>query len=279
MALKIQLFGELRVWREGEAEPIERREWRDRKSMQLFKILVGEPGRAFHKDELIECLWPCSDPVKAAASLRNRISRLRRLLEPTLLEGSGSKYIKTCHEGYCFDPEVECEIDCVCFAQAYRRAQALEQMGQWQEAIAHYEHAAALYRGDYLNEDRYEAWALTHQEKWKRMYWQLLVHLAGCYAQAGLYLKAVERGEQAIELAPTWSEAIYRELMGYYAQLGDSAGIMRTYTRLQQMLAEYFHTEPSPQTKELMEKIIVDICSIPRRLRAGCARGSTPSPR
>ena len=255
MALKIQLFGELHVWRDGGKEPIDRQEWRDRKSIQLFKILVAEPGRVFHKDELIEWLWPRSDPAKTVTSLRNRISWLRRLLEPNLKHGSGSQYIKTCPEGYCFDPDVEYEIDSVCFAQAYRQAQASEQMGQWQEAIAHYERAAALYQGDYLNEDRYEAWALTHQGQWKRMYWELLVHLAGCYARAGLYPKAVERGEQAIEIAPTWSEAIYRELMGYYAQLGDSAGIMRTYARLEQMLAEYFHTEPSLQTRELIEQI------------------------
>lgn len=273
MALKIQLFGELRVWREGEAKPIERHEWRDRKSIQLFVILVSEPGRIFHIDELMEWLWPRFDPTQALASLRNRISRLRRLLEPNLAKGIRSHYIKTCPGGYCFEPEAEYEIDILSFEASYREGRASEQAEQWYDAMAHYTRAAALYKGDYLSEERYEAWVLARQEHWKRMCWELLVRLAECYARVGLYREAVERGEHAIEIAPTWSEPMYRQLIRYYAHLGDRAGMMRTYARLEQMLAEYFHAEPSPQTKELIEKI-VDTCSISRRLRARCARGS-----
>ncbi len=278
MALKIQLFGELRVWREGEEKPVEKQEWLDRKSIQLFVILVSEPGRVFHKDELMEWLWPRSDPTQAQTSLRNRISRLRRLLEPKLAKGIRSHYIKTCPGGYCFEPEAEYEIDILSFEASYREGRASEQAEQWHEAIAHYTRAAALYKGDYLSEERYEAWVLARQEHWKRIYLEVLVHLAECWARVGLYREAVEHGEQAIEIAPTWSETMYRQLISYYAHLGDRAGMMRTYARLEQMLAEYFHAEPSPQTKELIEKI-VDTCSISRRLRAGCARRSIPSRR
>jgi two-component SAPR family response regulator len=89
-------------------------------------------------------------------------------------------------------------------------------MSRWREALARFERAEALDRGDYLPEDRYESWAVAYQERWKRL---------------------------------------YRQLMGYYACWGDHASVMRTYTRLQQMLAEYFRVEPSPQTQALLEAL------------------------
>lgn len=255
MALKIQLFGDFRVWRKGDTEPIGRQEWGDHKCMQVLKILVSERGQALSQGQLIERLWPHCDPTKAAASLRNRVSRLRRVLEPDLKRGSDSRYVRTSYGGYRFQPESECEIDSERFAQIYQDGQALKQAGQWHEAVDHYERAAALYRGDYLAEDRYESWALAYQEHWRRAYLELLARLADCYAHLKQYQEAIARLEQAIELAPTWSERIYQQLMDYYMRLGECAGMTRTYARLQRMLMESFAAEPSPETQAFYAEI------------------------
>ena len=187
--------------------------------------------------------------------MRNRVSELRRILEPSLKQGAQSRYIRTLRGGYRFDPPADCDIDSERFERAYREGQALEEGGRWHEAVIQYERAAALYLGDYLAEERYEGWALAYQEHWRCADWELLTRLGECYARLGQYRRAIARVEQAIELEPTRSETVYRQLMGYYARLGDSAGMMRTYGRVRRMLAEFFAAKPSPETRALYEAI------------------------
>lgn len=263
MGLIIQLFGKFRVWREGEEEPISKREWQDRKCIQLFKILVSERGRPLHIDRLTEWLWPDSDPERAASSLRNRVSQLRRILEPGLRRGLDSRYIRTYHnQGYQFDPDTPCRIDSECFERAYQAGRMLERAGCWSDALKQYEQAAALYQGDYLSEDRYESWAAPYQEQWRGKYLRLITGIARCYALDGRCDEAIEWAERAIELAPAWSEALYRDLMRYYAARSDRAGVMRTYARLKRALAEAYQIRPSPDTERLLQEIL-GVLSVP----------------
>ena len=55
-ALEIKLFGEFRVWRDGEL--IESEEWDRQKTRSLLKLLLTRPGHVFSKDEIVEALWP-----------------------------------------------------------------------------------------------------------------------------------------------------------------------------------------------------------------------------
>ncbi len=54
--LKISLFGEFRVWRDGEL--IRSEGWNRQKTRSLLKLLLTRPGRVFSKDEIIGALWP-----------------------------------------------------------------------------------------------------------------------------------------------------------------------------------------------------------------------------
>jgi len=255
MALKVQLFGGLRVWRDGETEPIRWPEWRTRKCMQLLAILISERGRAISQSELIDRLWPDSEPLRGSLSLRDAVSHVRRVLEPTLKRGWDSKYIETVLGGYRFSSQADCEIDSERFKQAYRQGQTLQWTGQCRRAVDYYERAFGLYQGDYLAEERYESWALAYQECWKRIHLELLTRLSECYAHLGQYQRAIERAEQAIEMQPLCNEMIYRHVMVCYARLGDQVGMMRTFERLKGTLAQSFEAEPSAETRALYEAI------------------------
>jgi len=266
MGLIIRLFGVFSVRRDGEGAPIPPSEWPDRKSCQILKILLCEPGRCFYIDELIEWLWPDSDLRKATSSLRNRISQLRRVLEPGLKRGDRSRYIQTCWDrGYRFVPE-GCTLDTLAFEHLAREGRALQREGLLPEALRKYEQAAALYRGDFLGEDRYEGWAAPYQERWRERYLRLLARISQGYLQRGEPRRAVEWAEGALDCAPAWSEALYRTLMLSYAALQDGAGLMRTYRRLKRMLRETYQIRPSAETEELLARLIEELyppCSSP----------------
>lgn len=259
MGLVIRLLGSLWVQREGDDTPIPPSEWPDRKSGQILKILLCEPGRCFYIDELIEWLWPDSDLRKATSSLRNRISQLRRVLEPELKRGDRSRYIQTCWDrGYRFVPD-GCTLDTLTFERLTQEGRSLQHEGLLPKALRKYEQAAALYRGDFLSEDRYEGWVAPYQERWRERYLQLLACISQGYLRLGEPCRAVEWAEQALDFAPAWSEALYRNLMLSYAALQDGAGLMRTYRRLQRMLKETYQIRPSAETEELLTQLLEEL--------------------
>ena len=63
--VKINLFGEFRVWRDG--QPIEGNEWDRQKTRSLLKLLLTRQGHVFSRDEIMEVLWPDPDASPTSA--------------------------------------------------------------------------------------------------------------------------------------------------------------------------------------------------------------------
>lgn len=251
-ALKIQLLGGFQVYRSTNL--IKPPQWRTAKNRALLAILVSERGRIFTQEELIERLWPEAEPGKATATLRKRVSELRRILEPALKRGSQSRYILTVHHGYCFNPRIECRIDAEEFAAHYERGREEESKKEAAKAIQEYEQAVKLYRGEYLPECRYEDWARPQRQEYQEIYLDLLSRLAECYAQLGRYRRAITYCKRALSIR-NYSETIYRQLMLYHYLMGDQAAALRTYEKCRKALKEQLGVEPGPETKELYEQI------------------------
>ena len=79
--MKIFQFGSFEVWQD-EAGPV--KTWPQRKTKGLLKLLLSQRGQIFTQDQLIDALFPDLEPHKAAKTLYNRISELRRVLEPEI---------------------------------------------------------------------------------------------------------------------------------------------------------------------------------------------------
>ena len=77
--VKINLFGEIRVWRD--AQPIEGNEWDRQKIRSLLELLLTRPGHVFSREEILELLWPDASPTSAERSLWVTVSLLRRALK------------------------------------------------------------------------------------------------------------------------------------------------------------------------------------------------------
>jgi len=252
MTLRIQLLGEFRLWRGP--SPIDPKEWKTEKAKTLLKILLTKPGRVFTADELIEYLWPEADPARAAVSLRGRVSELRHILEPDLKRGSDSRYILTERQGYSFNSHADYWLDVAEFAQHVRRAATLEQEGNYEEAIAEYQAAVELYKGDYLPEERYEDWAIAQAERWREIYLDLLSHLAECHARLGQYRRAIARCHQALG-KERYRESLYRQLIVYCYLAGNQAEALRVCERCRELLIQELNTGLARETEELCQRI------------------------
>ncbi|MCS6903190.1 MAG: tetratricopeptide repeat protein [Candidatus Bipolaricaulota bacterium] len=251
MSVEVFLFGRFEARRDGELLT-----WRNAKTQALLKVLAGERGRVFSADELIEYLWPEEEKnlQSTASNLRARVAELRRVLEPNLTSSKGSRYIETRRGGYGLRAEAECWIDAEEFARSEEQGRRAARAGRLDEAIALYEKAVALYRGEYLAEDRYEEWAVHVRERWRERYVELLSELADALAQAGRYRQALHTIRRAIERSPL-HEQLYRQWMVYAHCAGEPAEVRRAYLRCSEVLERELGERPSSRTEEIYRQL------------------------
>lgn len=248
--LEVQLLGGFQVRRDGGQVS-----WPNAKTKALFQILMGQRGRFFSKDQLIEWLFPDTENLKSAeANLRGRVRELRLLLEPGLKKGSESQYILTRREGYCFNPQADCRIDIEEFARHLREGEKLLREGLPGEALAAFEKAVQLYQGPYLPEVPYEDWALENRGHWQEEYLRALERLADLNVQLGHFAEARARCRQILEREPC-RETAWRQLMRLHATAGERAEALRVYERCREVLKRELGMEPSPATRALYESL------------------------
>lgn len=254
MWVKIFLFGRFEVCRDGEL--LSPTIWKNAKTQALLKILASDRGKIFSTDELIEYLWSGEelDLRSASSNLRNRVAELRKLLEPELTRGEASRYILTQRGGYLLSADVDCWVDAEEFTRCEEAGRRHQREGQFDQAIEAFEKAVALYRGDYLCEDRYEDWALQLQERWRERLVEVLSLLADCLARRGRYHGAIQYLERALERSAL-HETLYRQLMVCAFRAGDLGLAHKAYERCRETLERELGERPSSQTEEIYKQV------------------------
>jgi len=251
-SLQIRLFGQFEVLRAG--EPVPASAWKRRKTETLLKILLTERGRVFSQDQLIELLYGGEDPHKKFGNLRGRISELRRALEPDLRKGSNSRTILRLGEGYGFSSNAPCWLDTEAFQEAVRDAERAQESGLWSAAVESFERAIQLYRGEFLETDRYEEWSVTPREHWQEECLSALAQLAECQAQLGNCSRAITACKRLLKIQPT-RESVTRQLMRYHYLAGEDSRAMEAFEIGRRALKERLDAEPSSETQALYEQI------------------------
>jgi len=258
-SLRVQMFGNFQAWQGN--RPIVSSRGAPNKSIAILKLLLLERGRAYTKDELIDQLYVDSDYDKASGNLRVRISELRQALEPDLVKKKNSRYILTVHEGYRFNPDIDCSIDVERFSKhttiGYRRWIS----GELLRAKRHFSLATSLYKGLFLPEDRYEEWAIPYQNLWKDDYISTLLKLSECELKLDQNEQAIQHSHKAICAAPLREDAL-RQLMRCHWKNGSRAAALRVYEKACTRLSTTSAIEPSKETQWLYRDILKDQANV-----------------
>jgi DNA-binding SARP family transcriptional activator/ActR/RegA family two-component response regulator len=251
-SLRIQTFGQFNVWRDGRLiDPWERAQAKT--IVKLLLIRRAAAGRAVSPDELMEWLWPESDPESGRKRLLPLVSNARHTLEPDV-EPRDSNFILRSSTGYYFDLSGDVTWDVRDFRQFVHEAGVQERAGELEAAAAAYEAASELYVDDFLAEDRYASWAIPQRQALQREYRDALSSLANVYAALGRYGDAIRAGEAALEADPLL-ESVYRQLMRYHYRAGDKGQALKVYRNCEKLFGELFGEGPAPQTQHLFEAI------------------------
>lgn len=253
--LRIQTFGQFNLWRKEQLiDP-----WDPPQAKTVVKVLLAHRAageQAVSPDELIEWLWPRSDPATGRKQLLPLINAARRMIEPDR-EPQDSNFILRSSSGYYFDLSGDVTWDARVFRQLIGEANARQRAGDWAAACAAYEAARALYVDDFLAEDRYAAWAMPQRQAFQTEYRDMLASLAQVYAALGRYAEAIQAASTALQVDPL-CESVYRQLMRYHYQAGNKAQALKVYRDCEKLFGELFGEKLSPQTRRLFDAISSD---------------------
>jgi predicted ATPase/DNA-binding SARP family transcriptional activator len=217
-------------------------------------MLALAPQQRLHREQVIDALWPDSDPVAATNTLHVTLHAGRR----TLTSFAPGRRLLTMEDDQiilCADHAVWTDVDAFDAAAAVARAGG--DVGQYVAALD-------LYGGDLLPEDRYEEWAERRRETLRRQYLTLLWEMADLQYQSGEYAVAITTFQRVTALEPAHEEA-HVNLMRVYAELGQRHHALRQYTLLCRALRDELDAEPEPATQQLHRAILEGrIAGIPK---------------
>jgi DNA-binding SARP family transcriptional activator len=192
-------------------------------------------------------LWPNSDPESAANNLHKAIHMARHALEPELKSAAESHFILTRGQQITLQSPEQLRID----AEEFER---LANAGLKSSQAHDSERALGMYRGDLLDEDRYEEWAASRRNKLRELYHSLLHHLAKIYESQSDYEQSINLLRKLVDSDPA-DEASHCLLMRLYAAGGNRKQALRQYQHCVEALRRELDTEPEAATVELHRQI------------------------
>ncbi len=245
-SLEILLLGPFSVVVDGVPVPEDR--WQRRQAKTLVKILALSPHLRAHREALTELLWPDADPELAANNLNKVIHAARRALEPSLRRGGDSAFIITREQQVLLDAPGGPRVDALDFERL--AAEALERGAD----AARCEAALALYAGDLLVEDRYDAWLDTRRSRLSGLRHDLADRLAGIYEAWGDLHASLTLLEALVATDP-FDEAAVRRLMRVHAASGRRDRALKLFDELAARLRAELDAEPDPATVTVRDEL------------------------
>ena len=246
--LLVYCLGRFRVFQND--QPIE--EWTSNKGKSVFKYLITHRTQPVAKEVLMEIFWPSAEPEAARNNLNVAIYGLRRSFH------SDQPYILFRDDQYLINPEVQVWIDAEQYLDHARRAEDLEQQGRIDSAVVEYRKAAALYQGEYLEEDRYEEWLLPHRQHVHQSFLRLLDRLSIHHFSQEDYDSCAVVCNRIIAV-DSCHEKAHRRLMRCYSRQGQRYLAVRQYHHCVEALNIELDVGPSQKTMGLYEHIQRDM--------------------
>ncbi len=246
-SLVVCCLGPFRVYQND--QPVE--EWPSSKGQAIFKYLVVHRDRPLAKEVLMELFWADAAPDAARNNLNVAIYGLRRALRRGQPEFS---HVLFQNDAYLLNPELRIWVDVEEFSQHFRTGQHLEQAKELEQAVREYRAAAALYQGEFLEEDRYEDWILPRRQNLQDDYLTLLDHLSRHYLEQEVYDTCVLMGSKLLAIDSCREDA-HRRLMRCYSRQGHYHLALRQYHLCVEALQRELEVEPDEATQVLYAQI------------------------
>lgn len=240
--VEVRVLGPLEVVDEqGDAVPV-----RGRGLQRLLAVLAIRANEVVSADHLIEVIWGDDHPQNPRGALQILISRLRKVMGPTL---------STRDHGYLLRLSPD-DLDVTVFERLVAEARRAATAGQHGEAIERLRAGLRLWRGsDFTN------LAEASEERPVLVGWQeLRAHAEELLAEAelasGHHQEALGHLERMVEAEPLREQRWALLMLALY-RAGRQAEALAAYRRLVTLLGDELGIEPGAAVADLEEQILL----------------------
>ncbi|MFI2237481.1 AfsR/SARP family transcriptional regulator [Streptomyces chrestomyceticus] len=274
MDVDIRVLGPVDIRLNGRPDPLG-----SLKERTLLAALSVDAGRPVPLDTLISRLWDDHPPAKARAGLHSYAARLRRRLR------AGSRSAALTQQAHAYTLDVDPgKVDCHHFRNLATRARALADTGDDAGALALFEQAETLWRGEPLC-GLYGLWAEGVRAR-------LAGHrLAATLRRIAIELHQGRFAELAAELTALWEqhptdEDLVAHLMIANYGCGRQADALRTYETTRRRLGAELGTDPGEALTRIHRHILdgapvarlLDRCEPPHAIAPAPGARQAPVP-
>jgi DNA-binding SARP family transcriptional activator len=228
-------------------------DWLDHRPGQLLKYLICARGHRVPVEELIDALWPGSGA--GLTSLRQAVHGLRDRLEPCRSKHAPSRYVLARANAYELDI-ANIVVDADEFeACALEALLTLDRSGA-DAAEPHLEHAARLYRAEFLADEPYADWALAERDRLRHLAGRVLRALAGVHEAAGRLPIATAALQRLADMDLLDLDA-QRDLIALMLRTRRHADAARRYDLVRRRFRRAFGQEPDFTLGDLLAPVAV----------------------
>lgn len=163
----------------------------------LLNDQVGEADLGGH-------FWPALSHDQQNGMIQQTIARIRKLLEPYIANDAQSTYILGKTGLYSFNRERSIICDLTTFQEQLNTALELEQSGG--DALNFFIGAERIYGGSFLEGHDFP-WVLEYRDRYRKLYWQVLLKIVNYYDKKQDYLKALPYARKMVIDCPENEES------------------------------------------------------------------------
>lgn len=224
--------------------------WKSLRGQAVLKVLLVRQGRAVHREELMESLWPGAPYARARNRLNVSIHGLRRSLEAQ----AAQDLIMFDNDSYRLNADVGVWFDVHEFEERTGRGRRHYDAGYTAAAMSEFRRAVALYTGDLFEDDRDSDWADGTRRRLRAHHRELLDVLGDEALLAGDLRACLHWSERLLDAEP-WHEGAHARLMRVHARRGQAQLAIRQFVECARVLRAEVEAMPGRPLIDLYEQI------------------------
>ncbi len=239
---RIYCFDKFLVYGAGSNTAIK---WRTSKTEELFALLVQNIDKIVTTWWILQALWPEFDDKKSTTHLHTTIYNLKK----ALLAAKINFKLVFINGGYQLTlPDVY--IDTI----EFKTIVSLENISS-ASSIQSYETALSLYKGRYLDKNKY-AWAQNNSDEYAIIYQRLISEMNKLYRSKHDFTKAEKVLQNALAIDPT-DDNFNEMLLSLFLQKRDKAAFVKQYNRIKAIYHDTLGIDLNPCMRYLFDKAIM----------------------
>ena len=237
---------------------IREKNWRAKKALKLFKLLVINYKKEVNAEQIVEKLWPAADSSRGIKRVYDTIYQLRKMLDTTAKES----YILKTPQGYSLNDNKDYWFDWTELVSVYNKYKEFNlkndlSEGQIYQVVKELEAALNLYQGDFMESDLYERWVELPRIHYKEVMLNIIMLLAKLFYRLNQQSKALEYLELGIE-KEAYREDFYLLAMKILRKKNRYWKVASLYKKCKETLERELGISPSWSLKEEYNKIIIE---------------------